>query len=349
MSGRRAGRRLAVSALVGGASLSFVACAGEKNVIVPVEYANEAGPSAIDQDAWALLPAGPIGWAYLDAQQLFVSRFGPALVQLVSRRMPALESAGFNLQRDVEAVHVGVYSIQGADLLGVAIGRFDAEQIERAVEQHPVTPLGIQLTKTSYGGRTLFMAESAGFCVLTSRTALFGNQMGMRRAIDRIRRGKLDRKLPSWLESQMAARQAPVVLGMNLKDNPLSAATRSELPFLNGMETLGVLANFQEPGVNLAGTAGYADEGAAALGAQNLEHLDDYLQSMSSLMALIGIQQPLRSLTAEAQGNQARFVAEVDGTAVNRLLTQLDGVLPSTTPGAPPGQPVVTPTPGSTP
>lgn len=350
MNGRRAELWLTVCAMFGGLWLLPLACAGDKNLIVPIEYANEAAPSVIDQDAWALLPAGPVGFAYLDAQQLFASRFGPTLVKLVSRRIPALDNAGFVPQRDIEAVHLGLYSIQGTDLLGVVTGRFDPEQIETSAEQNPVTPLGIQLTKTSYGGRTLFMAESSGFCVLTSRTALFGNQMGMRRAIDRIRRGKLDRQLPPWLESQMAARQAPVVLGMNLKENPVSAATRSDLPFLNGMESLGVLANFQEPGVNLAGTAGYADEGAAVLGAQNLEHLDDYLQSMSSLMALIGIQQPLRSLTAEAQGKQARFVAEVDGAAVDRLLTQLDGVLPSASPGTPAsGQPMVTPSPGSGP
>jgi len=342
----RAGLHWAVAAL----GLLPLSCAGEKNVIRPVEYENEAGPAAIDQDAWALLPAGPIGWAYLDAPQLVASRFGPTLVKLVSRRIPALSAAGFDPARDIEAVHFGLYSIQGADVLGVATGRFDPERIEKAVEQNPVTPLGIEMTKTSYGGRTLYMAESSGFCVLTTRTAVFGNQMGMRRAIDRIRRGKLNRELPTWLTSQLTARQAPVVLGLNLKENPLSAATRGQLPFLNGMETLGVLANFQEPGLNLAGTAGYADEGAAALGAQNLEHLDEYLQSMSSFMALIGIQQPLRSLTAEAQGKEARFVAEVDGAAVDRMLTQLDGVLPSTTPAAPAAEPpALAPPPGSAP
>src|SRR5690606_34893657 len=112
----------------------------------------------------------------------------------------------------------------------------------------------------------------------------------------------------------------------------------------------GVLANFQEPGLNLAGTAGYADEGAAALGAQNLEHLDEYLQSMSSFMALIGIQQPLRSLTAEAQGKEARFVAEVDGAAVDRMLTRLEGGLRSTTPAPPAAEPpALAPPPGSAP
>jgi len=122
-------------------------------------------------------------------------------------------------------------------------------------------------------------------------------------------------------------------LGVNLKDNPISAATRGELPFLNGMATLGLLANFEEPGMNLAGTAVYDDENGARLGAQNLESFDDYLQSMGWVMALFGIAQPLRTLTAEAQGTEARFVAEVDGNAVDRLLSQADALLPGAVPG----------------
>jgi len=128
-------------------------------------------------------------------------------------------------------------------------------------------------------------------------------------------------------------------LGMNLEDNPLSAATRRDLPFINGMQTLGILANFQEPGLNLAGTASYEDERAAQTGAQNLELFDDYLKSWGTLMALIGIVQPLRSLTAESAGNEARFVAEVDGVAVDRLLNQLDGLLPGATSDPAPAAP----------
>jgi hypothetical protein len=152
--------------------------------------------------------------------------------------------------------------------------------------------------------------------------------MGMRRAIDRIRKGKLDRRLPAWLERQLAGTQAPVVMGVNLKDNPLSAATRRDLPFLNGMETLGVIANFEDPGVNLAGTATYPDASAAQQGAQSLKQLNDYLQSMGWLMALLGIAQPLKSLVTESALTEARFVAQIDGAAADRLIGQLDAFLP---------------------
>lgn len=313
------------------ALLLLTGCASDKNSIVEADLGKEASPEAVDRDPWALLPAGPVAWAYLDAQQLFASRFGDSLLRLMTRRLPALQDAGFEPRRDLRTVQLGIFSIQGADLVGVVTGRFDRDRIEAAVENHPVTPLGVQLTKTRYAERTLFMAETSGFCILTQQTALFGNQMGMRRAIDRIQRGKLDRQLPDWLERQLSAAPTPIVLGMNLTQNPLSEATRSQLPFLNGMETIGILANFQEPGMHLAGTASYADGASASQGARHLEQFDETLQSMGWLMALFGIAQPLRSLSAEATGEQARFVAEIDGALVDRLLIQADGLLPGAT------------------
>lgn len=319
------------------------ACSKETNTILEATLGTEASAAAIDQDPWGLLPSGQVAWAFLDVQRLFASRFGASGERLVMRRLPALATAGFEPKRDLATLSVGVYSIQGADFLGIAKGSFDPQQIEAAVEKNPVTPLGVQMTKTSYGGRTLFMAESIGFCVLTNQTAMFGNQMGMRRAIDRIRRGQLERHLPVWLETQLKNSQAPIAIGMNLKDNPLSAATRNDLPFLNGMATLGILANFEDPGLNLAGTASYDDENSARLGAQNLEQLDDYLQSMGWLMALFGIAQPLRSLTAESRGNEARFIAQVDGAAVDRLLSQADAILPGASSAPPPGGTTSTP------
>ena len=336
MSGRDCPRRsLLMGCALGG--LGWLGgCSKATNTIVEAGLGNEASAEAIDADPWALLPAGPVAWGHLDARALFASRFGPTLLNVVTRRIPALGDAGFDAQRDVSAVHLGVYSIQGADLLGVATGNFDQARIEASVEKNPVTPLGITMTKTRYGGRTLFMAETSGFAVVSAHTALFGNQMGMRRAIDRINKGKLERRLPEWLEAQLKGNRAPVVFGINLKENPLSEATHQQLPFLNGMQTLGVLANFQDPGVNLAGTATYADPSAARQGADTMQQLNDYLRSMGWVMALFGIAQPLKSLVTEAAGSEARFVAQVDGAAADRLLGQLDAILPGGAPTAAP-------------
>jgi hypothetical protein len=80
----------------------------------------------------------------------------------------------------------------------------------------------------------------------------------------------------------------PIVGSLNLEESPVSAATRQQLPFLQGMATLGLLANFQEPGLNLAGTAGYSSAGEATRGAAGMEAMAEYLQAMGGLLAWFG-------------------------------------------------------------
>lgn len=326
-----------VAALLAALALPLAGCANEYNTVVEADLGKEAPPEVIDQDAWAVLPAGAVGWLYLDAQQLFQSRFGPTLLQLVERRTPFLPDAGVDSRRDISAFHLGVYSIQGLDFVGVVHGRFDPGKIATSVEKNPVTPLGVPLTLTSYGGRTLYMAEELGFTPITTQTLLVGNQMGMRRAIDRIRRGKLKREIPDWLETQLG-KNAPIVMSLNLKESPVSNATRQQLAFLQGMSTLGLLGNFQDPGLNLAGTAGYGSAGEATRGAENLDALSESVKSLGGLLAWIGMAQPLRQVRSQVRESNVEFVAEVDGTALDALLAQIDRYLP-TPPGAPPSTP----------
>jgi hypothetical protein len=335
-----------LSWLLGVLCLNLTGCAKDYNTVVEADGGKEAPPATIDQDPWAVLPAGAVGWLYLDAQQLFASRFGPTLLQVVERRTPFLPDAGVDSRRDVLAFHLGAYSIQGLDFVGVVHGNFDPATIAASAEKNPVTPLGVRLTLTSYGGRTLYMAEELGFTPVTNKTLLVGNQMGMRRAIDRIRTGKLKREIPAWLEKQLGT-GAPIVMSLNLKQSPVSNATRQQLAFLQGMATLGLLGNFQDPGLNLAGTAGYGSAAEATRGAENLEALTETIQSVGGLLAWIGVAQPLRQVRSQVRETDVQFVAEVDGLGLDSLLSQVDRFLP-TPPGAPLPAPV-TPTPTTPP
>jgi hypothetical protein len=92
-----------------------------------------------------------------------------------------------------------------------------------------------------------------------------------------------------------------------------------------------MVANFEHPGLNLAGTFSYADAQASARGAQNLVMLKNQLQSYSFLMALLGLAQPLRRLEAQANDKETKFVAEVDGRAVMQGLEFADKMLPLVT------------------
>jgi hypothetical protein len=265
---------------------------------------------------------------YLDTQQLFASQFGNKLLGMAERSAPVPPSAGYEPRRDLQRLYVGVYSMQGVDLAGVATGTFDREKIEKAADGVQTTPLGAALVKTTYAGRALYTSRDVGFSIVTRHTALFGNQTGMRRALDRIKEGRVERQVPPWLQKMLELPNAPVIIGLDLRAHPIPDATREQLKFLDGLETAGVLGNFEHPGLNLAGTLSYSSPEGSQRGAQNLVALRQQLQSYSFLMALVGLSQPLKRLDAQPKGKEVAFVTEVDGRAVSQLLDMADKLLP---------------------
>jgi hypothetical protein len=318
-------------------ALSALACAKQEDVIVHTGKGKEKTAVQIDADPLALLPGGAITVGVLDATALFSSQFGDKLLEASRRRAPLPASAGFEPKRDLTKVYFGVYSMQGADFAGVAVGSFDPKKIEAAADGTQKTPLGVPVTKSTYAGRALYTADSIGFTVLTARTALFGNQTGIRRALDRIKEGTAKRELPGWAAKVLNQPGVPFAFGSNLKENPVPNALRSKLPFLDGVETLAVVGNFASPGVNLAGTLVYPDEEAAKIGAGKVAETRAMLDNYTPFLALLGIPQPVRKLEAEAVGKEGRFVAGIDALAVSGLLMRLDdliGALPKSPPPA---------------
>ena len=318
-------------------SLATVGCPKNEDVIVHTGKGKEKTALEIDADPLALLPGGAITVGVLDAGALFGSQFGDKLLEVARRRAPLPEAAGFDPKRDLTRVYFGVYSMQGADFAGVAVGSFDPKKIEAAADGTQKTPLGVPVTKSTYAGRALYTADSVGFTVLTARTVLFGNQTGIRRALDRIKEGTAKRELPGWAAKVLNQPGVPFAFGSNLKENPVPNALRSKLPFLDGVETLAVVGNFAPPGVNLAGTLVYPDEEAAKVGAGKVSETRAMLDTYTPFLALLGIPQPVRKLDADAVGKEGHFVAGIDAVAVSALLARIDdlvGSLPKSPPPA---------------
>lgn len=317
-------RKLLVLWAVG---LVLSGCAKTEDVIVHTGQGKEKTAVQIDADPLALLPGGAITVGVLDANALFASQFGDKLLEVAKRRAPLPEAAGFDAKRDISKVYFGVYSMQGADVAGVAVGTFDPKKIEAAADGVQKTPLGVPVTKSTYAGRSLYTADSIGFTILTSRTALFGNQTGIRRSLDRIKEGTAKRELPAWATKVLNPGTAPFAFGSNLKENPVPNALRSKLPFLDGVETLAVVGNFAPPGVNLAGTLVYPDETAAKTGAGKVAETRAMLDTYTPFLALIGVPQPVRKLEADAVGKEGHFVAGIDAVALSAVLSRLDDLL----------------------
>jgi hypothetical protein len=309
-----------VRAAVALAALLVSACAAHDDVIVKTGADKKLSDAQIDAEPVALLPGSAVGIAYLDAKKLFASPFGARMLAVTERRMPLPAAAGFDPRRDLEALWVGVYSMQGADVAGVAIGTFDRKKIEAAADGTQKTPLGVPVTKSSYSGRSLYTAGDVGFTVLTSRVALFGNDVGVRRAIDRVEEGRARKQLPKYVTELLATPNAPLVAAGDLTSNPLPAAARDQLSFTEGLETLALVGNFEEPGVNLAGTLSYGDAKTAERGAQNLVATRGMLDRYAPFLALVGIPQPIRRLEAQPKDKAVSFVVAADGAAIAVLL-----------------------------
>lgn len=310
-----------------GLGLMLLGCPRREDVIVHTGQGKQQTAPQIDADPLALLPGGAVSVGVLDAQALFASQFGDKLLEVAKRRAPLPEAAGFDPKRDVSKLYFGVYSMQGADVAGVAVGRFDASKIEAAADGIRKTPLGVPVTRSTYAERALYTAESIGFTILTARTALFGNQTGIRRALDRIKEGRAQRELPRWALQVLGPSSAPFAFASNLKENPVPNALRNKLPFLDGVETLSVVGNFSPPGVNLAGTLVYPDEVKAKTGAGKVSETRAALDTYTPFLALLGIPQPVRKLEAEVRGREGHFVAGIDGAAFSALLARLEDLL----------------------
>lgn len=303
------------------------ACSNNEDVIVQTGAGKELRAVDIDKQPLALLPGGVVGIASVDTTKLFASPFGNRVLSLLNQHLPVPAAADFQPARDLVHLYLGLYSMQGADLSGVAIGKFNKAKIEAAVNGVDKTPQGVPIAKRQYAGRTLYMASGAGFCLLTDNTALFGNDTGIRRALDRIREGRVKRQTLPWMDKLLNGETAPIVAGADLRAQAIPEAASNNLAFLNGLETLAFVGNFADPGINLAGTLVYGDEAGAKQGADNVQSLSQKLGTYGTLLALMGIPQPVRQLQAEAKGKEAAFVMGLDAAAIGELLDKLPGYL----------------------
>ena len=317
------------------AATLLTGCPKQEEVIVETADGKELTAEDIDKDPLALLPGGFVGFAYVDAQQFFGSQFAPQATALAQRVVPVPASAGFEPKRDLQRVYVGAYSMQGADVAGVATGTFDPEKISKAADGTQTNPMGFPVVQSQYAGRTLYTSQDVGFVVLTKHTVLFGNETAMRRTLDRIKEGRVRRELPQWMGDLLETEGAPFAGGIDLRAQPTTEALAQSLPFLDGLQTVRVVGNFKPPGVNMAGTASYGDAAAAQRGADNLKTAQQQLQSFAPLMSLIGIPQPLHKLEAQAKDDEAQFVAELDGQAITSLLSQLANLVGASAGGDP--------------
>jgi hypothetical protein len=325
MSGKSAPAWLVGALLV----VLSVGCGANREVILRTAAGAEVTADQIDRQPLWLLPPGGAGWFHLAVQSAAKSQLGQRVLTELRTRMPLPESAGLVLDRDISELSVSVYSMKGVDFAGVASGHFDPERIAAAAIEYQGGPLVPPLTRSQYAGRTLFMAQNIGFSVITRQTALFGNEVGIRRCLDRIAEGRVADELPGWVKELLATPSATFSVGVDLEATAVTAALPSRLSALQGARLARGIGNFDPPGINLAATLTHGDHQAAQNGASSL------LQGGGALnmyARLFGLGQPIKKLETQAVGSDTQVVLAVDGAAVELLMQRF---LPPAPPPAP--------------
>ncbi len=309
----RLSRMVAVSVLTFGA----VACGGNK----PDAKATSAEVrKEIDADPVALLPGQALVAGSVDAKTFFASpTVGAQLAQLVEKNVPIGEEAGFRASRDVDRVVFASYSLQGADVVAVLVGRFDEAKVKAFAASRGPTKGGGALVASQYAGRDVYTVSNVGFTVLTPRAALVGTEAGMRRALDRVRDNRLARDIPPWMIQTMESPGAAVGVAADVAAAPqMGNQGFISLGFLQGLKTARVLADFKAPGFNVAASLSYADERLASAAVADLNNTG----RMTNMLALVGAPQ-IRNLEVKADKADAQLKFGVDEAALRGILARL--------------------------
>lgn len=310
------------ASLVGCLALAVAGCAAPQEVIRK-SASTPATAAEVDTDPWALLPRGAVAWGDIDTRALFGSSFGQEARAFWQDRLPLSRGVVIDPEADVERVVLGMYATVGSDVAMVVRGRFSKAQIEAAHAKDPVARHGKSILRTRFAGFDMFVLEGLALVPLTEKTLVLGTEIGVRRVLERVEAGRLTRPLPAWFEKMLAS-GAPLALGVDLDAQPVPAVVRTRLAFLEGLRAGRLLGNFDTPGLNLAGSLTYDRPDTAAAAAADIEAQVATLDKYAVLMSVLRIPRPIRRVQAQAVGQDAQVVLEVEGRAIGVLLARAE-------------------------
>lgn len=316
-SPRGSRKAAAVFALFTACALPCLSCGGGDSLVL---VAGQRVDSAkLDADPVSILPAGVLMFGYMDASTMFHSNLGPEVSNLVQTLMPIPPEAGFVPARDVTRIFTGVYAMQGLDFCSVVQGNFDIDAIRRATDARTLSLAGVPMVKNRYADNDLFTAGNIGFTILTAHTALAGNETGMRRALDRIRFGKLTRAVPEWMTNVGRTPGAAFSIAGDLGAGSPGGAAVQSMPFLSGATQLRLIGNFQPPGMNIAGTLTFADDASAQSSASSMESINS-ISPFISMLSSIGLGITIPPIKVARKEKDVGFTVAMDESTARTLI-----------------------------
>jgi hypothetical protein len=297
--------------------LSFAACGGKPS--------NTASAKKVDLDAdpLALLPPSAVVVATFDMRAIFDSGpVGAQLAGIVSKLLPLGAEAGFDAHRDIDRVALASYATGGLDLVAVFSGRFDEEKISHV----GATPQGVAIARGSYGGRTTYTAGSVEYALLTTKTLVAGSGDSVRRLLDRVQSGTLDRAMAPWMSQTLESKGAQMAAAADFETQPVAVAALGSvnLAWLKGLRIARVLGNFASPGVNVAATLTYAGHDEVQAAADGVRSVDVWLNMLGPLLGGVRLQD--FEVTTDALDLRCKFA--LDDQALRSVLALAPRFIP---------------------
>jgi hypothetical protein len=277
----------------------------------------------LDADPIALLPGFAVVVATVDARAIFdSSAVGGQLAALAGKLFPLGENAGFEAQRDVDRIALADYASGGIDVVAVMSGRFDPDKIAASTTASG----GAAIVRGAYAGRATYTAGTIAYVVLTPKTLVAGTGEGLRRLLDRVQAGTIDRAIPPWMVETLDTKGAQLAAAADFETQPVaSAAIESvNVPWLKGMRTARVIGNFAPPGMNVAATLSYKEPQQAQAAADGVRSVDGWLRMLGPLLGGMRLQN--LDVTTEAQDLHCKFA--VDDQTLRSLLALAPRFLP---------------------
>ncbi len=308
------------------ASALLMGCGGSKDSVT-ARSANGLSDADIDADPIALLPGSAIAVANVDAKAFFTSQtFGSDVASLAEKYFPIGEEAGFVPSRDVDRVVAATYSTQGLDVAAVIKGRFDAKKIADAADKHTPMKSGGALVASQYAGRTIYTLDNAGFTVMTSNTVLAGTEAGIHRALDRIKDGKKDRAIASWMIDTIETKGAAFGAAADFASQPVTSVAVGSLniAWLKGTKAVRLVGQFKDGSTQVAGSLTYDTEDDANAGASGLKQITN----LANLASITGIVPKLENLDIHVEKTSVQYNFTVNDQGLRNLAQAIPSLVP---------------------
>lgn len=304
-------------AVVATVAASSFGCAKKHTAVV--NAVPNAQPPAIDSDPFALLPFGAVMVASLDARQIANSTAGGDLVALSERLLPFAKDIDFQVKRDLDHAYVGMYSFSGADTLGVLVGTFHPDKIDAAAQKGLQTSYGTVVAST-YAGRKLYTVANMGFTVITERTMLVGTEAAIRRALDRIQAGTIQREIAPWMSDWVNQTGYPVLVASDVTKQSFGKTVTNLLPWVEGVQYVRIRGRFNpDGGFGMSGALTYPDANKAQTASNGMQAMVKSFGLMA-MLKVIGIDPLVRNLTVQPAGKDVDFQTVLDETHLRALI-----------------------------